>query len=71
MPKSSTKCNFIFFESKNPFSKQNEVQKLFQEDLVFIMAKVFFRFKTCEKNVNVRQPWMLFHEEVNLSHKWA
>jgi hypothetical protein len=32
---------FFFFESKNPYNKQNEVQKLVQENLVFIMAKGF------------------------------
>jgi hypothetical protein len=71
MPKNSTKYNFILFKAKNLYSKQNEVQKLFQKDLVFIMAKVFFILNTCEKNVNVCQLGMLFHEEVNVSHKWA
>jgi hypothetical protein len=40
-PKVAPNVIFIFFKTKNPYSKQNEVQNLFQKELVFIMLKVF------------------------------
>jgi hypothetical protein len=37
-----------FLESKTPFKKQNEVQKLFLEDLVLLMTKRLFPLNTGE-----------------------
>jgi hypothetical protein len=48
MPKNSTKGFFLFL-NKHLYSKQNEIQRVFQKDLVFIMAKKFPVLNTCEK----------------------
>jgi hypothetical protein len=39
---------FTFLGNKSPCKKQNEVQKLFLEDLVLFIAKGFSPLSTCE-----------------------
>jgi len=39
---------FTFLGNKTPYKKQNEVQKLFLEDLVLLIAKGFFPLSSCE-----------------------
>jgi hypothetical protein len=51
---------FGFFRSKNPYKKQDEIQKLFLEDLVFLMAKGFSPLSICE---NVWTRWLVLRLE--------
>ncbi len=46
---SSYKCNFKKIRSKTPYKKLDEVQKLFLEDLILLVAKGFFPLGTCKK----------------------
>jgi hypothetical protein len=45
---------FVFLRCKNPYKKQDEIQKLFLKDLVLLMAKGFFPLSRCE-NVWMRR----------------
>jgi len=48
MSKNLAPTTFIFLGNKTPCKKQNEVQKLFLEDLVLIITKGFFPLSICE-----------------------
>jgi hypothetical protein len=45
MSKNLTPTIFIVLGNKNPCNKQNEIQKLFLEDLVLLIPKGFFPLK--------------------------
>jgi hypothetical protein len=48
MSKNLATTILTFLGNKTPCKKQNEVQKLFLEDLVLIIAKGFFPLSICE-----------------------
>jgi hypothetical protein len=43
---SSSTCNFTFFGGKTPYKKLNDIQQLFQEVLILLVAKGFFPLNT-------------------------